>query len=111
VAVGDFDGNGKLDLAAANFSSNNVSILLGNGDGTFQGAVSYSVGSGSYFVTIGDFNADGQQDLAVANLYDNNVSILLGNGDGTFQLPVNYVEIIPTPHRRRLQPYGKLTWR
>jgi VCBS repeat protein/List-Bact-rpt repeat protein len=85
VAVGDFNGDGNLDLAVANSVSNDVSILLGNGDGTFQPALSYSVGSGPGSLAIGDFNGDGQLDLAVANFGGNTLSILLGNGDGTFQ--------------------------
>ncbi len=70
------------DLAVANAGSNNVSVLLGNGDGTFQAAVNYPVGSRS--VAVGDFNADNKQDLVVTN-NRNNVTVLLGNGDGTFQ--------------------------
>jgi len=90
VAVGDFNGDGKLDMVVANSSSNNVSILLGNGDGTFQAAVNYSVGTDPDFVAVGDFNGDGKLDLAVANANSNNVSILLGNGDGTFRPSVNF---------------------
>jgi FG-GAP-like repeat/Abnormal spindle-like microcephaly-assoc'd, ASPM-SPD-2-Hydin/FG-GAP repeat len=91
VATGDFNGDGKLDLAVANSGSgNNVSILLGNGDGTFKPAVDYGAGSGPYSVAVGDFNGDGKLDLVVANTNSNNVSILLGNGDGTFQPAVDY---------------------
>jgi len=94
VAVGDFNGDGKLDLAVANVgtvgdSPGNVSILLGNGDGTFQPAVNYSAGQDSTSAVVGDFNGDGNLDLAVANV-GGNVSILLGNGDGTFQPAVSY---------------------
>ena len=67
VAVGDFNGDGKLDLAVANEGSNNVSVLLGKGDGTFQTAVNYAVGSTPASVAGGDFNGDGKLDLAVAN--------------------------------------------
>jgi len=91
VSVGDFNRDGTPDLAVANQYSHNVSILLGNGDGTFTLAGSYQVGSYPEFVTMGDFNSDGKLDLAVANAVTNNVSILLGNGDGTFQGAVNYV--------------------
>jgi hypothetical protein len=90
VAVGDFNGDGKLDLAVANVGSNNVSILLGNGDGTFQAAVDYGAGSNPDSVAVGDFRGDGKLDLVVANDLGNNVSILLGNGDGTFQAAVSY---------------------
>jgi uncharacterized repeat protein (TIGR03803 family) len=86
IAVGDFNGDGKLDVAAANQVDNTVSILLGNGDGTFQTAVAYATGSSPETVIAADFNGDGKLDLAVANsMGGNSVSILLGNGDGTFQ--------------------------
>jgi hypothetical protein len=95
AAIADFNGDGKPDLAFADFgygyaSDAEVSILLGNGDGTFQPAVSYASGAGPYAVATGDFNQDGKQDLAVANFEANTVSILLGNGDGTFQPHVDY---------------------
>ncbi len=89
VAVGDFNADGRPDLAVANVGDN-VSILLGNANGTFQAAVNYVAGSQPQSVAVGDFNADGQPDLAVANAFSNNVSILLGNLGGTFQSPVNY---------------------
>jgi hypothetical protein len=67
VAVGDFNGDGKLDLAVANYGYSNVSVLLGNGDGSFRIATNIGVGSGPTSVAVGDFNGDGVQDLAVAN--------------------------------------------
>jgi hypothetical protein len=84
VAVADFKDDGILDLAVVNNGSNNVSVLLGHGDGTFASAVNYSVGNSPYAVAVGDFNSDGIPDLVVANYGDNTVTILLGNGDGTF---------------------------
>jgi hypothetical protein len=93
VAIGDFNRDGKLDLAVTNTNASgtgNVSILLGNGDGTFQTAVNYTAGANPQSVAIGDFDMDGKLDLAVANATTSNVSILLGNGDGTFQTAVNY---------------------
>ena len=80
VAVGDFNKDGKSDLAVANWNSNNVSILLGNGLGAFAAAVNYAVGTNPGSVAVGDFNRDGNPDLAVANRNSNNISILLGNG-------------------------------
>jgi hypothetical protein len=78
----DFNGDGKLDLAVANGIT--VSILLGNGDGTFQPQVVYQVGVTPVGIVAADFNGDGKLDLAVANYWNNTLSILLGNGDGTF---------------------------
>src|SRR3989442_1126557 len=66
-------------------SKGTVSVLLGNGDGTFQPAQSFAAGSYARAVAVGDFNGDGRPDLVVANYYNNDVSVLLGNGDGTFQ--------------------------
>jgi hypothetical protein len=90
VTAGDFNGDGKVDLAVASQSNNTVSVFLGIGNGTFQAAVNYSVGTTPYSVAAGDFNGDGNTDLVVANSGDNNVSVLLGNGDGTFAAAVNY---------------------
>ena len=71
--------------------ADDVSVLLGNGDGTFQPQVTYAVGSGPDALVAGDFTGDGRTDLAVANArLDDTVSVLLGNGDGTFQPQVTY---------------------
>ena len=84
VAVGDFNGDGIPDLAVANWYGNTVTILLGNGNGTFTAtAVSPPVGSPTS-VAVGDFNGDGKADLAVTSGNDSYVAIFLGNGDGTF---------------------------
>ena len=87
VVVGDFNGDTRLDLAVVNYSSNNVSILLGNAGGTFQPAQNSATGTGPLSVAVGDFNADGKLDLATASAGD--VSVLLGNGNGTFGAPTN----------------------
>jgi hypothetical protein len=84
VAGGDFDGNGHPDLVVVNQLSDDVSVLLGNGDGTFVLETRFGVGGFPTGVAIGDFNGDGRQDLAVANQRTGDVSVLLGNGDGTF---------------------------
>ena len=65
--AGDFTGDGRIDLAVANFGSNDVSVLLGNGDGTFQPPVTYAVGARPCALVAGDFTGDGRTDLAVAN--------------------------------------------
>src|SRR5258708_34943123 len=86
MAVAELNGDGALDIAVANNQfAGSVSVLLGNGDGSFQAAQSYDVGVNPSSVAVGDFNGDGMLDLAVANFYSNNVSVLLGNGDGSFQ--------------------------
>jgi len=90
LAVGDFNGDGIVDLAVANPNNASVSIRLGNGDGTFQSEVSYASGNTPTAVKIGDFNGDGVDDLVVANSADNTLSVLFGNGDGTFQSQVIY---------------------
>src|SRR5207302_496601 len=74
VAIGDFNGDGKQDLAAANAGSNNVSVLLGNGTGGFGAATNFGVGSAPQSVAVGDFNGDGKQDTAAANAGSDNVS-------------------------------------
>jgi uncharacterized repeat protein (TIGR01451 family) len=89
LVYGDFNGDGKIDLATVNSTANTVSVLLGNGDGTFQGKVDYAVGAQPLSLVVGDFNGDGNADLAVANLTGNSLSILVGNGDGTFQTAVS----------------------
>jgi uncharacterized repeat protein (TIGR01451 family) len=90
MAAGDLNGDGKLDLAVANATSNTISVLLGNGSGAFAAAVAYGAGASPAAVAIGDVNRDGKPDLAVANDGAGTVSILLGAGDGTFAAAVNY---------------------
>lgn len=98
AATGDFNGDGKLDVAAIIGGTNAVSIFLGNGDGSFAAPVQYPTGpmmlSPPYHnVLVGDFNGDGKLDLAVAT--DNGIAVLLGNGNGTFQ-PFSLVPSLST---------------
>jgi len=90
LVLADVNGDGNLDIVVPNASSSSVSVLLGNGDGTFQPQVSYSVGLAPNGVTAVDLNHDGKLDLIAANYLDNSVSVLLGNGDGTFQPQQQY---------------------
>jgi VCBS repeat protein/centrosomal CEP192-like protein/ASPM-SPD-2-Hydin domain-containing protein/FG-GAP repeat protein len=90
VTAADFNQDGKLDLAVTNGNANSISILLGNGDGTFQPAVDYTTGLGPYRVIARDLNGDGRLDLVVTDSNADTVSILLGNADGTFQPNVDY---------------------
>ncbi len=89
VAIGDFNGDGKEDVVTANSTTASVSVLLGNGDGTFQSPINSATAAGpSFSVAVGDFNRDGRQDVAVTG--SNGVNVLMGNGDGTFQSAVSY---------------------
>ena len=84
VAMGDLNGDGRPDLVTANRNSNTVSVLLGNGDGTFGAKLDYGTGVQPASVAIGDVNGDRKPDLVTANGVSNTVSVLLGHGDGTF---------------------------
>jgi trimeric autotransporter adhesin len=84
VAVGDFNGDGKPDLAVTNSGANGVNVFLNSESGFSAMAASPATGDSPTSVAAADFNGDGKLDLAVANFGSNNVTILLGNGDGTF---------------------------
>lgn len=86
----DFNGDGKKDLAVANFNSKNVSVFLGTGTGTFGVHTNFIVDSLPESITSADFNRDGHIDLAIANDATNNISILLGNGSGSFGVATNF---------------------
>lgn len=79
---GDFNSDGKLDLATAHQAS--VGVLLGRGNGTFDPAVLYTAGKNVYSIARGDLNRDVKIDLVVANANSGSVAVLLGNGNGTF---------------------------
>lgn len=84
AVIGDFNGDGNPDIAAANNTSANVSILLGNGAGAFAPAVNYMVGTQPNGLAIGDFNNDGKLDIVTGSADTNIISILSGNGIGGF---------------------------
>src|SRR5919198_187859 len=88
-AVGDFNGDGKQDLAVTNVTTSSVAILLGNGNGSFGAPATFPVGNNPSSIAVSDFNGDGKQDLAVANLGANTAGIYLGNGAGGFSLSAN----------------------
>jgi Ca2+-binding RTX toxin-like protein len=107
VKTGDFNGDGKFDLAIAKFYSNEISILLGSGDGNFSTPTIFSLGAarapftdlGELLkrltpITVGDFNGDGKSDLAVANFDNNNVSVLLNVSPST---SIAITNTLPSP--------------
>ena len=85
--IADFNRDGKLDWAVANFSggaAGSLSIALGNGDGTFQAITSLATGAGPAYVATADLNLDGLPDLGVANVVGGTVTLFIGKGDGSF---------------------------
>jgi hypothetical protein len=90
VVVGDFNRDGKPDLAVSMLGSATVSVALGNGDGTFGPATGFAAGSSVWNLAVGDFNLDGIPDLAVTNPDSATVSVLLGTGTGAFGAPMSF---------------------
>jgi hypothetical protein len=91
VAMADFNGDGKQDMAVANLNGNQLSVLLGSGGAGFSSAAGSPIAiNRPYFVAAGDFNGDGRPDLAVANNFGagGTVTVLLGNGSGGFSQTV-----------------------
>jgi hypothetical protein len=88
LVVGDFNHDGSLDFAAAQFDTGQVSVFMGNGNGTFQWNATYNVGdvAEGHSIAAVDMTKDGNLDLVVCG--NHSVSVLLGNGDGTFQHPI-----------------------
>ena len=92
VASGDFNSDGKIDMVVANYDSNSVSLLLGNGSGGFGAATNFSVGTQPDFLVVADFNQDGRPDVATSNYSGGSgVSVLLGNGAGGFAAATSFV--------------------
>jgi Bacterial Ig-like domain (group 3)/FG-GAP-like repeat/FG-GAP repeat len=90
TVLGDFNNDGILDLAVTNFGANTISVLLGNGNGSFQLQTAYATGAFPIAIAGGDFNRDGKLDLVVGNAGGATISVFLGNGDGTFLAQQTY---------------------
>jgi hypothetical protein len=98
IATGDFNGDGKLDMAVANASTHSIQILLGNGDGTFTTGTSFVVGASVTSVptaiAVGDFNEDGKLDLLIGVSPDSLVDVFAGDGTGNFTLANTVTNIV-----------------
>jgi hypothetical protein len=90
VVAGDFDGDDNVDVATANEDSDDVSVLLGAGDGSLGSATEYTVGTGPVRIVAGELSGDTRDDIATANGAGNNVSVLLANAGGGFDTVANY---------------------
>lgn len=94
IVSADFNGDNKMDLATVNGGTNQVSVLLGVGNGTFNPAISYQTAFGDKALTTADFNGDGNVDLAMVN--GGNVQLLMGTGTGSFAFP-SYIFLAHAP--------------
>src|SRR5260221_8858409 len=86
-ALGDFDGDGRLDLVTANVTGGSLSVFLGNGDGTFRPFSTIPAGTNPYSIAVADLDGDGTLDLAVAQVSTGGILLFPGHGDGTFDAP------------------------
>jgi hypothetical protein len=87
MTMGDFNGDGNIDLVETDGPRNLLTVFLGTGDGGFDGGHGFAAESGPVFVATGDFNRDGRLDVAVTNTVSHSLSVVIGNGDGSFRFP------------------------
>jgi len=90
IVAGDFNNDGKLDLAVGNSLDNDVEVFLGNGNGTFGAGETFAAGLSPQRIALAEFTRDGNLDIAVNNQSANTVTVLLGNGNGTLKAPATY---------------------
>ncbi len=94
IAIGDFNNDGKKDLAVANIFAQNIYILIGNGMGGFSAGTAISLDiNQAFFIITDDFDADGKLDLAVTLTNNDKIAIIKGNGNGTFSSSIDYTTI------------------
>jgi FG-GAP-like repeat/Abnormal spindle-like microcephaly-assoc'd, ASPM-SPD-2-Hydin len=93
VGIGDFNRDGKLDVVVVGsfYTGSQATVLLGNGDGSFQLEASYPIVDAPNSVAVADFRSIGKLDLVIGSYLFSEIGVLLGNGDGTFQPQVNYL--------------------
>jgi hypothetical protein len=97
IAIGDLNGDGSQDITVVNVFSDDISVLLGNGDGSFATETRFTTGISPYSVAIGDFDGDGRQDLAVTNEGSEDVSVLLNR---------SYMAVLIDIRSNSINPYG-----
>ncbi len=90
MTSGDYDGDGDIDLATANYNGTNFSVLKNNGDGTYAAAVNYAAGTNPFAMTSADIDNDGDLDVMLSNYNSASVSVYKNNGDGTFAAKTDY---------------------
>jgi FG-GAP-like repeat/Secretion system C-terminal sorting domain/SprB repeat len=91
LVEGDFNNDGLIDIATANYTGDNISVLLGITQDSLGNEVLYTAGDGCFDIATADFNDDGNLDLVATNVTDDNISVFIGNGDGTFNTQMNYI--------------------
>jgi flagellin len=91
LSMGDFNGDGVLDVVTANANDSSATVLLGTGDGSFSAATSFALSGGPQAVSTGDFNGDGVLDLVMTIPGNGTASVLLGAGDGNFSAAISFV--------------------
>ena len=107
IALGDLNGDGRLDIATANSRGNSVSVLMNNGSGTFSSPVLYEVGAGPISIAAFDLNGDGKPDLATADANSDTLSILINSGNGTFSIPEAPVFVGDAPYAVAVGDFNK----
>jgi hypothetical protein len=92
ITTADFNNDGILDLAIANYKEGTTSVLLGNGNGAFteQTTLSNGINAGTIGIVVGDLNKDNQLDLVVVNSNNSNVGVFFGQGNGNFLQQIMY---------------------